>query len=146
MHPLTRAAVLLCLLLLTPTFAGANGASDPAEAIARCDAAWRARDAAALEEVVGAEYVYFTSRGGQWSRTRWLEFMLSPEYELAEARRTEIDVHVTGDTAVASTRWIGHGRYDGKPFDDDQRCSLTLARGADGWKILSEHCTQIVPR
>lgn len=146
MRSMIRYAVLMSPFLWAPALVGAGGATDPADAIARYDAAWRARDAAALKDVIGAEYVYFTSRGGQWSRARWLEFMLSPKYELAEARRSEIEVRVTGYTAVASTRWIGHGRYDGKAFDDDQRCSLTLGRGADGWQILSEHCTQIVPR
>lgn len=72
--------------------------------------------------------------------------MLSPNYTLNAAKRSEIAIHRTGDAAIASTRWIGNGSYDGRPFDDDQRCSIALARTGGTWRILSEHCTQIVAR
>lgn len=122
------------------------GAASVEQAIARYDEAWGARDAAMFEALLAPDYVYFTSRGATWSRQRWLEFMLSPKYALKAAKRGEIAIHRTGDAAVASTRWTGNGSYDGRPFDDDQRCSIALARTGGAWRILSEHCTQIVPR
>jgi ketosteroid isomerase-like protein len=115
----------------------------PEAVITRYDAAWSARDEAALQGLIGPRYVYFTSRGGEWSRDRWFAFMLSPAYVLGAAERSEIRVVESGDTAVASTRWIGHGTFEGRPFDDDQRCSITLGRRDGAWSILSEHCTQI---
>ena len=115
------------------------------QAIRGYDAAWNRKDAAAFDKLLAPDYVYFTSKGAVWSKQRWLGLMLSPRYELESAQRSDIVVHATGDTAVAGTRWQGHGRYDGKPFRDDQRCSLALRREAGAWQVLSEHCTQIVP-
>jgi ketosteroid isomerase-like protein len=141
-------AVLGTLVLLTaaqeaPAGAGAQspGASSVEQAIARYDAAWNARDAAALGGLLSPDYVYFTSRGAIWPRERWLQLMLSPSYTLNAAKRSEIAIHRTGEAAIASTRWIGNGSYDGRPFDDDQRCSIALARTGGTWRILSEHRT-----
>lgn len=116
----------------------------PQQVIARYDAAWSARDEVALQRLIAPTFVYFTSRGGEWSRSRWFTFMLSPAYQLKAAERTEVVVVPSGDVAVASTRWIGRGSYEGRPFNDDQRCSIVLARTHQSWRILSEHCTQIV--
>jgi ketosteroid isomerase-like protein len=149
-----RLGAILGALVLLPALqdvpagagAGAQGAASAEQAIARYDEAWGARDPAALDGLLAPDYVYFTSRGGVWPRERWLQFMLSPKYALNAAKRGEIAIHRTGDAAVASTRWTGNGSYDGRPFDDDQRCSIALARAGGTWRILSEHCTQIAPR
>ncbi len=132
------------LATLVAGWAGASETGDPRQAIERYDAAWAARDKATLEELIAPDFVYFTSKGGEWSRARWLAFMLSPAYRLDAARRTEIVVHSTGDVAIASTRWIGNGSFEGRPFRDDQRCSMAIVREGGSWRILSEHCTQIV--
>ena len=114
------------------------------DAIQAYDRAWAAQDPAAFARTLAADYVYFTSKGGVRSRQQWVEFLGSPKFRLESAERSEIQVHRTADTAVVGSRWKGHGNYDGKAFRDDQRCSLVLARSTDGWKVLSEHCVQIV--
>lgn len=134
-------AVAVALGASQPALAQAH--DGPEAVISRYDAAWSARDEAALQSLIGPTYVYFTSRGGEWSRDRWFTFMLSPAYILGAAERSEIRIVESGDTAVASTRWTGHGTYEGRPFEDDQRCSITLGRRDGAWSILSEHCTQI---
>lgn len=144
----SQTASCICLFMLAAPTATATdaGPSEPRQAIARYDIAWAARDGATLEALVAPGFVYFTSRGGEWSRTRWFDFMMSPAYTLEKAERTEIVVNPAGDVAVASTRWTGNGSFEGRPFNDDQRCSITLVRQAGNWRILSEHCTQIAPR
>jgi hypothetical protein len=54
--------------------------------------------------------------------------------------------YLTSGAAVVSSRWKGKGTYDGQEFHDDQRCSIVLAREKQQWRVLSEHCTQIVAR
>lgn len=115
-----------------------------ADAIQAYDRAWAGKDPAAFERTLAANYVYFTSKGGVRSRQQWVEFLGSPKFRLESAERSEIQAHRTADTAVVGSRWKGHGSYDGKPFRDDQRCSLVLTKSADEWKVLSEHCVQIV--
>ncbi len=141
-----RALRHILVFLLAASVAGGAGAREPdgpRQAIDRYDAAWAARDEAALGKLVAPGFVYFTSTGDEWSRSRWLAFMRSPAYTLEAARRTEIVVHPTGNAAIASTRWVGNGSFEGHPFHDDQRCSIAMARVAGSWRILSEHCTQI---
>ncbi len=143
---------VLPMLLLSPVLLICNGAAqarpapetEMADAIHAYDRAWAGKDPAAFERTLAADYVYFTSKGGVRSRQQWVEFLGSPKFRLESAERSEIQVHRTADTAVVGSRWKGHGSYDGKPFRDDQRCSMVLVRSAEGWKVLSEHCVQIV--
>ena len=113
------------------------------QAIKEFDSAWNRKDVATVERLLSDQYVYFSSEGKVTSRANTIEFLRSPQYVLQAADRSELQVHLTRDTAVVSSRWKGHGTYNDKPFTDDQRCSLVLIREGKNWKVLSEHCTQI---
>ena len=108
------------------------------------DKAWNRKDVAFVERILAADYVYFTSKGGVWSRRRTLDLLRSTKYVLNFAERSEIDVYRTGKTAIVSSRWKGHGSYDGEEFRDDQRCSIVVAQEGGRWKVLSEHCTHLI--
>lgn len=112
--------------------------------VERYDEAWNRKDAAAIERILAPSYVYFSSKGEVRSRQSLLGELLSPKYTLASAERTELKVYLTLGTAIVSSRWKGHGTYDGQEFRDDQRCSIVVLQGKQGWLVLSEHCTQIV--
>jgi hypothetical protein len=112
--------------------------------IRRYDRAWNGQDTASAGRLLAAEYQYFTSIGELRTRAEMLAFLGSPEYRLQRASRDEVVVRVTGPVAVASTRWRGNGTYRGKRFNDDQRCGLVWLRTGADWRLLSEHCTQIV--
>src|SRR5580692_12346698 len=140
--------VLVLSLLALCAIASAQGKqtqeADIARFIESYDNAWNHKDAAAIERILAPDYVYFSSKGQVRSRQSLLEEFLSPKYNLASAERTELKAYLTLGTAVVSSRWKGHGTYDGQEFHDDQRCSIVLALGKQGWLVLSEHCTQIV--
>jgi ketosteroid isomerase-like protein len=108
------------------------------------DHAWNTKDTATVGRLLASDYVYFSSQGQVETRQHTLDMLLSPKYILASAERSELKVYRVSDTAVVSSRWQGHGSYDGKEFRDDQRCSIVLVRQGQGWQVLSEHCTQIV--
>ncbi|TKR29758.1 nuclear transport factor 2 family protein [Luteimonas gilva] len=116
-----------------------------AAAIKTYDETWDRKDLAGLEAVLAPEYVYFSSKGGVLSRQQWLDRLSNATYRLDSTERGEMDAHVSGTAAVVGTRWKGHGTSKGKPFRDDQRCSMALTKASGEWKVLSEHCTQIVP-
>lgn len=113
--------------------------------IEKHDIAWNHKDTAALKLLLAADYVYFGSKGDVRSRQSLLDEFMSPKYQLDSAERSELNVYLTSGTAVVSSRWKGHGTYDGQEFNDDQRCSLALARKKADWLVVSEHCTQIAP-
>lgn len=99
-----------------------------------------------MKEIMAPDYVYFTSKGETRSRQQLFDEFLSPNYHLASAERSEMKVYASPATAVVSSRWKGHGTYNGQEFHDDQRCSIVLTREESGWHVLSEHCTQIAAR
>jgi ketosteroid isomerase-like protein len=138
-------AVLSCI-----AFCGASVAqnkqppgTDILHLVERYDSAWNSKDAARVKRILAADYIYFSSKGATQSRQHMLDMLLSPKYTVASAQRSEMEVHRTSSTAVVSSRWKGHGTYDGREFHDDQRCSIVLGREKQGWQVLSEHCTQI---
>jgi hypothetical protein len=97
--------------------------------------------------VLADDYVYFSSTGGLTDRKRTLEFLISPDYKLAFVERSEIVLHsYRADTAIISSRWKGRGTYGKEVINDDQRCGLVFKKEGKAWKLLAEHCTQIVSR
>jgi hypothetical protein len=112
--------------------------------VERYDDVLNHKEATAVERILAPEYVYFSSKGEVVSRRSLLNELLSPNYLLLSAQRSEIEVHLTSGTAVVSSRWKGQGTFDNRPFHDDQRCSIVLVRGREDWQVLAEHCTQIV--
>ena len=111
------------------------------------DTAWNRKDAAGVSAILSDDYVYFSSIGGMTDRKRTLEFLVSPDYKLTFVERSEIVLHQqTGKTAVVSSRWKGRGSYGKEEINDDQRCGLIFVRQGKQWKLLSEHCVQIVSK
>lgn len=116
------------------------------DVLAKYDDAWNKKDSATVGGILAPDYIYFTSTGGITSRERTLEFLNSPKYNLTFAERSEIKTYRTGDTVIVSSRWKGKGTYDKEEINDDQRCGLVFAKIGKNWKLVSEHCAQIVSK
>jgi ketosteroid isomerase-like protein len=112
--------------------------------LAAYDNAWNKKDSAAVDSILAPSYVYFNSEGGITTRKGTLEFLASPKYNLTFAERSEIETYRSGDTVVVSSRWKGKGMYDKEVINDDQRCGLVFVKTGSAWKLLAEHCVQIV--
>ena len=139
-------AILSCLAIFGVSQAQTSLAlqEDVMRFIEEYDRAWNSKDVSAVARLLAPDYVYFSSTGQVQSRQHTLDMVVSPKYILASAERSEVKVYRLSGTAVVSSRWKGHGSYDGKEFRDDQRCSVVLVRDGQRWLVLSEHCTQIV--
>jgi len=139
-------AVLSCLTLCVVSLGQTRQSLDEdiIHFVETYDGAWNHKDAAKIEPILAPDYVYFTSKGGVMSRQHMLDMMLSAKYLLASAERSEIQVYRTSNTAVVSSRWKGHGTYNGQAFRDDERCSIVLGLEKQPWQVLAEHCTEIV--
>jgi ketosteroid isomerase-like protein len=117
--------------------------SDARAAVQRYDDAWTKKDVRVLDHLLAPDYVYFSSLGGVTDLSKTREMVASPDYRLERGQRSEIHTYRVGTTVVVSTRWQGAGAYQGKPFDDDQRCSVVVGFVDGKPRILSEHCTNI---
>jgi Domain of unknown function (DUF4440) len=107
------------------------------------DEGWRSKNLQKVDSVLSPLYVYFTQSGGLFSRDSVVSTAGEATYALQSMSRSEFEITISGNTAIASTRWKGKGTYRGKPFDEDQRCSIVVIKMGNTVEILSEHCTPI---
>lgn len=118
-------------------------AQEATEAIGRFDRAWQAKNESGLDSVLADQYQYFTQSGGVVSRANLLATARSRAYILENGDRDPVSVTIKGNVAVVNTTWRGRGIYQGRAFNDYQRCSVTLIKEGGRVRILSEHCTLI---
>jgi len=111
--------------------------------INRFDDGWQSKNLKEVDSVLAPAYIYFTQSGGVFSREGVVQTAGSPEYTLEKMQRSAIKVQLYDNTAIVSTRWQGKGVYRGRPFDEDQCCSMVIVKKNDRVEILSEHCTPI---
>jgi hypothetical protein len=111
--------------------------------INKFDNGWRHKNLKEVDETLSPVYVYFTQSGGTFSRDSVVQTAGSSSYLLDKMERSSFTISLYGNTAVVSTRWQGKGIYKGSPFDEDQRCSITLIKKDNKVQILTEHCTPI---
>jgi hypothetical protein len=136
---------MVCGRSRLPANEAAPSDAGPGGIVLAFDSAWNAKDSGAAGRWLAPGYRYFSSRGRVVPRDEMLRDLMAPHYRLEYADRSEIEVATVGGTAVVSSRWRGRGTWQLTQFVDDQRCTLALTRTSDGWRILSEHCTQIAP-
>jgi hypothetical protein len=144
--PVAAAACLVAVSCTQPAPpAGGPGVleADALKLLARYDDAWNRKDWQAVDRILAPQYVYLSSKGRLSDRTWAKKMMESPAYRLDTTHRDEIVAHRSGSTVVVGSRWRGSGTYDGKPFTDDQRCSVVVAFADGEGRVLSEHCTAI---
>ena len=107
------------------------------------DNGWHNKNLRQVDSVLAPGYVYFTQSGGVFSREGVVQTAGSPTYTLDSMDRSDFIVALYGNTAIVSTRWRGRGIYKEQPFDENQRCSITIVKLNGKVQILSEHCTPI---
>ncbi|MFN0277933.1 MAG: nuclear transport factor 2 family protein [Pyrinomonadaceae bacterium] len=144
-----RSIILLGSILMLSSVSLAqtpdNLSADLKKALTAYDAAWNKKDVGGVSKILAEDYVYFSSTGSLTNRKRTLEFLASPDYKLTFVERSEIvSLYNTNGVAVLSSRWKGRGMYGKEKIDDDQRCGLVFAKEKQQWRLISEHCAQIV--
>ncbi len=112
-------------------------------AVQRFDNGWKLKNAKRVDSIISASYIYFTQSGGIFDRNNVVHTAGSTDYLLDSVQRQQFDIKIEGNTAVVNTVWIGKGSYINSPFNDSQRCSITLIKNKGKVEILSEHCTPI---
>ena len=112
-------------------------------AVLQFDTAWKRKNAKEVDSVLSSSYVYFTQSGGTFDRRNVVQTAGSPDYQLDTMFRQQLDIKIEGNTAIVNTIWKGRGSYFDRPFNDTQRCSITVIKNKGKVEILSEHCTPI---
>jgi hypothetical protein len=103
---------------------------------------WLEKDAAVVEKMMAAEYVYVAPNGQLLDRETILNIIRSPSYRLDRSTRTEVIIKPVGhDGAAMVFRSQAEGAYEGKSFKDDYRCTTLCARRGAEWEIVLEQCS-----
>src|SRR5262249_10922792 len=84
--------------------------------------AWLENDAATIERLAAADYVYIGPAGLVLDRIAVLNIIRSPSYRLEHGKRSEIVSRSLGHAAgIVRHRYQGAGSFEGTPFNDDHR-------------------------
>ena len=144
-------SIFLSIVCLCPNAFGQAAdkfeASDVRKVLQEYDRAWNRKDLKTVGEILDDDYVYFSSVGTLSNKKASLEFLAKPDYKLTFVKRSEHKMHAfDGVTAIVSSRWQGKGSWSGGDIDDDQRCGQVFSKRRGKWRLVSEHCVQIVDK
>jgi hypothetical protein len=134
---------VVSILLVSCQSKDVISADEARAAIRKFDEAWKHKNSGLVDSLLSPSYIYFTQSGGTFERKNVVNTASSPEYILTKMIRNQYDIRIEGNVAVVSTIWTGEGSYYGTPFNDRQRCSVTLIKKHGKIEILSEHCTPL---
>jgi uncharacterized protein (TIGR02246 family) len=108
--------------------------------------AWIDKNAATVDRLMAADYVYIAANGQAQDRAALLRIIRSPGYRLKGWDRTNVVVRVLGDAAaVIRLRGQGEGEFDGKPFKEDSACLQVWSRVDGRWQLVLEQVTANKP-
>ncbi len=97
-------------------------------AVQRFDNGWKLKNSKTVDSILSASYIYFTQSGGIFDRNNVVHTAGSTDYLLDFVQRQQFDIKIEENTAIVNTVWIGKGTYLNTPFNDSQRCSITLIK------------------
>jgi uncharacterized protein (TIGR02246 family) len=104
--------------------------------------AWLKKDAATVERLAAADYLYVAPSGLILDRQAILAIIRSPSYRLDQGTRTEVVVRALGqDAAVVRHRYRGSGSFEGTAFTDDQRGLMVWEKQAGEWRLVMDQCS-----
>jgi uncharacterized protein (TIGR02246 family) len=107
-------------------------------------AAWFAKDAAAIAQMMAEDYVYVAPNGAILDRAAILQIVGDPTYGLTGGTHAETTVVMLGEAAaLVRHRWQGTGTLRGQVFVDDHRCVTVCDRSSGRWCIRYEQCSAI---
>ena len=119
-----------------------DSTNDPAELTAAWFDAWRTKNAAAIERMIAADYVYVAPNGAVMDRDAILAIIKDPSYGIVEGAHTDVSVARLGpDVALVRHHWRGRGTLRGQAFVDDHQCVMIWFRSEGRWRVRYEQAS-----
>ena len=117
-----------------------------AREIARLANAWMAagtaRDAAALERLMGEEFRLASGRGVFVDRAEWLR-MAFEEIEVESFAYSDVSVRAYGDVAVMQSRWRQRARLRGEDWSGEGLLTDVWVRRDGRWQVVARHSSLV---
>ena len=145
---------LVCLLLCHAQQRGGQGA--PGRGITDGDLANEARevkrqyDVASLhsdgnwfQRMFSEDYVWYGPNGEVVNKEKYIRDLVSHDLVWDSVGVKDMVVRVYENTAIATGRFFGKGKYKGTPLDERQRFTSVLIKRNGQWFIVAEHCSKL---
>ena len=156
MHRLACWYALVCLLLCHAQQRGGQGA--PGRGVTDGDLANEARevkrqyDVATLhsdgnwfQRMFSEDYVWYGPNGEVINKEKYIRDLVSHDLVWDSVGVKDMVVRVYENTAIATGRFFGKGKYKGTPLDERQRFTSVLIKRNGRWFIVAEHCSKLAP-
>jgi ketosteroid isomerase-like protein len=137
----------IAALVLVSGVAAARPPEDVAQALMKLENDWAkaglAGDAAALEKLLTADYVYTNQDGEMASRAEMVAGLKSGATKYDTFTVGDMKVHVYGDAAVVTGKGYTKGKENGKPIDLTLRFTDTWVKQGGQWVCAATQVTRI---
>lgn len=143
--PLAAASFIALAACAAPpaSHEGAVLASRLAHQADQWDRAIVAKDRAAIEANLAADFRQIDGRGDVHDRAAFVADLLDPKLRIDPYTVEDFSVRLYGDVALLTGRTRMTGAYDGKPFKSHYRYIDVYARRDGEWKVVNIQITRI---
>ena len=93
------------------------------------------KDLAALERLLGPEFIYSASGHGRQTRAEW--FAVLPRYAVERFEFIDMDVHQYGDTAVVLSHYRQEATVGGTPRSGDFLITDVWVKRDGNWQVVA---------
>jgi ketosteroid isomerase-like protein len=107
------------------------------------DAAQLKNNGAWFERMFAEDYIFTLPDSTTLTRAQFIKELESRDIRWDSAFGEDMQARVYGDTAVVTGRFIGKGRYKGKPLDEHQRFTSVWVKREGRWQAICEHATHM---
>jgi len=105
--------------------------------------AFEQRDFAALDRIMGDEYILTDPLGNVRGKAESLAALATNEVRFDSTRSDNVNVHINGDTAVVTGRSTFRGRYRGWSMAGKYQYTDVLVKRSGSWRAMSSHITAV---
>jgi ketosteroid isomerase-like protein len=136
--------VIVCLALLQGCAASSMRDSAESELRAlesRWDEAIVRKDRAALQQILGDDFVIITADGQIGGKSQLMDVVASPDAVIDPFATEDVKVRVYGDAAVLTGRFTQTGSYKGQRFESQCLYTDVYAKRDHQWTAVSAQAT-----
>jgi len=130
-----------------PTRSGANQKGNDEQAVRQLlnelYAALGRNDTAALDRIYADDYTLVNESGVLTTKAPRLAAIKSGELKFESAGYDEANIHLYGDTAVATYRVMIKGQFKGQDIGGQLRVTSTLVKMKGRWQLVATQATRI---
>jgi ketosteroid isomerase-like protein len=101
-------------------------------------------DIGALDRILAPAFVYTNASGEMTDKAAYLRRMTNPSVKWISQDLSDVQVRLSGDTAVLTAAVHDRASFDGQPLDAKFRSTFVYVRNPSGWHCVAGHTSPVV--